>query len=121
LLPIALLVAGAGGFVLATRALSPVDRITRTAASLSERDLSQRLPVTSKDEVGRLARTFNAMIERLERAFERQRRFTADASHELRTPLSIIRAVTSQKLMRHREPEEYEAALRQIDDAAGYM
>jgi heavy metal sensor kinase len=121
LLPLALLIAGAGGFALATRALSPVDRITRAAAAISERDLSQRLPVISKDEIGRLARTFNGMIERLERAFERQRRFTADASHELRTPLSIIRAITSQKLMRHREPGEYEAALRQIDDAAGYM
>ena len=53
----------------------------------------------------------NILIERLEQAFERQRRFTADASHELRTPLSVIRAVTSQKLMRRRTPEEYEEAL----------
>lgn len=121
LLPLALLGAGAGGLVLAGRALAPVDQITRSAARLSEQDLSQRLPVTSGDELGRLAGTFNALIERLEQAFERQRRFTADASHELRTPLSVIRAVTSQKLMRRRTPDEYEEALAQIDEAAGYM
>lgn len=121
LLPLALLGAGLGGLVLAGRALAPVDEITKSAAVISERELSQRLPVTSSDELGRLARTFNALIERLEQAFERQRRFTADASHELRTPLSIIRAVTSQKLMHRRTPEEYEEALSQIDQAAGYM
>jgi heavy metal sensor kinase len=121
LLPLALLGAGAGGLVLAGRALAPVDEITKSAATISEQDLSKRLPVRNGDELGRLARTFNALIERLEQAFERQRRFTADASHELRTPLSIIRAVTSQKLMRRRTPEEYEEALGQIDEAAGYM
>src|SRR5947208_5229604 len=121
LLPLALAVAGVGGFALATRALSPVDRITRSAAAISERNLSQRLPVVSRDELGRLATTFNALIARLEQAFDRQRRFTADASHELRTPLSIIRAIASQKLMRHRNAEEYELALRRIDDASAYM
>src|SRR5947208_9606123 len=108
LLPLALIIAACGGYALAARALSPVDRITRAAAAISERDLSQRLPVVAEDELGRLAVTFNALIDRLAQAFERQRRFTADASHELRTPLSIIRAITSQKLMRRREPEDYE-------------
>jgi heavy metal sensor kinase len=125
LLPLALLGAGAGGYAVASRALAPVDQITRTAAEISEQDLSQRLPTQgipgTRDELGRLATTFNALIERLQQAFERQRRFTADASHELRTPLSIIRAMTSQKLMQRRTPEEYEEALRQIDEAAAYM
>jgi heavy metal sensor kinase len=121
LLPLALAGAGAGGFLLAGRALAPVDRITHAAAKISERDLSQRLPVSGRDELGRLATTFNALIERLQQAFERQRRFTADASHELRTPLSIIQALTSQKLIRPREPEEYAQALGQINEAAGYM
>jgi heavy metal sensor kinase len=124
LLPLALLVAGAGGLVLAGRSLAPVDQITRSATRLSERDLSQRLPVAGGDELGRLAATFNALIARLEQAFERQRRLTADASHELRTPLSIIRAITSQKLLpggRRRTPEEYEEALAQVDEAASYM
>jgi len=121
LLPLALLGAGIGGFALAGRALSPVDRITRVAAEISEQDLSRRLPVAANDELGRLATTFNALIRRLQQAFERQRRFTADASHELRTPLSLIQAITGQKLMRRREPEEYEQALRQIDEATAYM
>jgi heavy metal sensor kinase len=121
LVPLALLGAGVGGYALAGRALEPVSQITRAAAAISEQDLSRRLPVGASDELGRLATTFNYLIARLEGAFDRQRRFTADASHELRTPLSIIRAVTSQKLMRHREPEEYEEALWQIDEAAGYM
>jgi heavy metal sensor kinase len=121
LLPLALAGAGAGGFVLASRALAPVDRITRAASEISEQNLSRRLPVGTRDELGRLATTFNALIERLQQAFERQRRFTADASHELRTPLSLVQAITSQKLMRRREPEEYEQALRQIDEATAYM
>jgi signal transduction histidine kinase len=126
LLPLALLGAGAGGYAVASRALAPVDQITRSAADISAQDLSQRLPVTTRDELGRLATTFNALIERLQQAFERQRRFTADASHELRTPLSIIRAITSQKPGapvggRRRTPEEYEEALHQIDEAAAYM
>lgn len=121
LLPLGLLGAGIGGYVLAGRALRPVAAITHKAAEISEHDLAQRLPVHSKDELGRLAATFNGLMERLQHAFERQRRFTADASHELRTPLSVIQAITSQKLMARRAPEEYEQALRQIDDAAGYM
>jgi heavy metal sensor kinase len=121
LMPLALLAAGAGGYALAGRALAPVDQITRAANEISERDLSERLPVATADELGRLATTFNALIERLQQAFERQRQFTADASHELRTPLAIIRAMTGQKLMRRRDPEEYEDALRQIDEAAAYM
>jgi heavy metal sensor kinase len=121
LLPLGLAVAGAGGYVLAGRALAPVGQIVRTAAEISETDLSRRLPVEKKDELGRLATTFNALIERLQRAFERQRQFTADASHELRTPLAIIRAVTTQQLMQPRTAEVYERALRQIDDASGYM
>lgn len=121
LVPLALMGAGVGGYALAGRVLQPVSEITHAAAAISEQDLSKRLPVSGRDELGRLASTFNHLIARLEGAFDRQRRFTADASHELRTPLSIIRAVTSQKLMRRREPEEYEEALRQIDEAAGYM
>ncbi len=121
LFPLGLIGAGVGGYLLAGRALSPVARITRSAEAISEHDLSQRLPVESKDELGHLATTFNNLIERLQHAFERQRRFTGDASHELRTPISIIQAISSQKLMTRREPEEYERSLRQIDEAAGYM
>src|SRR5438034_1021910 len=70
LVPLALAVAGAGGYALASRALAPVDQIGRAAAAISERDLSRRLPVRARDELGRLAITFNGLIERLQRAFE---------------------------------------------------
>jgi len=91
-IPAVLVVAAGGGYWLAGRALQPIDRITRTAADISERDLSRRIEMNlPDDELGRLARTFNAMLERLEGAFERQRRFTADAAHELRTPLALMR------------------------------
>src|SRR5437016_3274532 len=81
------LVASAGGLFLAARALDPIDRITRAAAAIGAEDLSRRLNFRTRDEVGRLAATFDRMLDRLERAFGRQRQFTADASHELRTPL----------------------------------
>ncbi len=86
-----------GGWLLASGALRPIDRITATAATIAmgnERavNLSARLDEPhANDEVSRLARTFNAMLDRLETAFVAQRRFLADASHELRTPLTAIR------------------------------
>ncbi|MGE4055305.1 MAG: ATP-binding protein [Vicinamibacterales bacterium] len=90
---IALAIAVGGGHFLAGQALTPVDSITRTAQRLSASDLSLRLNLQlPNDELGRLARAFDSMIERLEQAFQQQRRFTADASHELRTPLAVVRS-----------------------------
>lgn len=85
-----LLLASGGGQFLANRALAPIDQITRTAQRSSAEDLSDRIGLQSDDEVGRLARTFDTMLERLEAAFVRQRQFATDASHELRTPLTAI-------------------------------
>jgi len=81
------------GFFLADRALAPIDRITQTALQISRtEDLSRRIQqVGPQDEVGRLATTFNEMLERIERLFRTQQRFIADVSHELRTPLTVIR------------------------------
>jgi signal transduction histidine kinase len=76
---------------LARRIVQPVASLTRTARAISETDLARRIPVESRDEVGQLASTFNEMLDRLERAFESQRRFVDDAGHELRTPLTIAR------------------------------
>lgn len=76
---------------LATRVIKPVRELTRTATSISETDLSARIPERGRDEVAQLAATFNGMLGRLERAFESQRRFLDDAGHELKTPLTIIR------------------------------
>jgi signal transduction histidine kinase len=91
--PILILVVGAATYVFAGRALRPVEAIRARVASMSEKDLAQRVPVpAARDEVGRLAETMNAMIARLENAQQAQRRFVADASHELRSPLATIGA-----------------------------
>ena len=76
---------------LTSRILRPVGLVTRTARSLSETDLSRRIPVEGDDEVAELASTFNGMLDRLEAAFAAQRRFLDDAGHELRTPITIVR------------------------------
>jgi two-component system, OmpR family, sensor kinase len=76
---------------LADRVVRPVTALTTTARSISETDLSGRIPQRGNDEVAQLARTFNDMLDRLERAFASQRRFADDASHELKTPLTIVR------------------------------
>lgn len=92
-----LLLALAGGWVLAGRALRPVDRVTAAAARIAAGDgtsasLEARLPVPpTDDELSRLSATFNAMLDRLQASFRAQERFVADASHELRTPLTAIR------------------------------
>ncbi len=88
--PITLLIAAVGGFWLASRAMRPVQLIAGTARSIGATDLSQRLNLPNRDEIGELAATFDQMLDRLESAFQRQRQFTSDASHELRTPLTIV-------------------------------
>jgi heavy metal sensor kinase len=121
LLPVALLVAAGGGFFLTDRALRPVHQVTDAAERIGAGDLSRRLEVQGKDELAKLAETFNGMIARLEAAFEQQRRFTADASHELRTPLARIKVSTSMALAGEQSPEEYRTALRVADQAADAM
>jgi heavy metal sensor kinase len=90
--PLVLLLSGALGYVLARKALSPMERLRRSAEEITAERLERRLPVINPhDELGRLTATFNATIERLQKSFAEIRRFTADASHELRTPLTAIR------------------------------
>jgi heavy metal sensor kinase len=111
-IPATLVLAIVLGLFLAGRALGPIDRITRTAAQISAGDLSRRLRLPHRrDEVGRLAATFDAMLDRLEAAFERQRQFTADASHELRTPLALMISQADVSLERARSVEEYREVL----------
>jgi signal transduction histidine kinase len=82
----------AAGWMVAGRALRPISRITSTARSISDRTLDARIALDGpRDELRELADTFDSMLERLEAAFESQRRFVANASHELRTPLAIVR------------------------------
>jgi signal transduction histidine kinase len=86
-----LFIASALAWVVAGRILAPLRLLTETARSISETDLSRRIPVTGQDEIAELARTFNAMLDRLQGAFGTQRSFVSDASHELRTPITIVR------------------------------
>jgi signal transduction histidine kinase len=87
----ALAAAAAGSWLVAGRVLAPIRVVREAASRIGETDLSERLEVTGDDEVAHLAQTFNAMLDRLESAFEGQRRFLDDASHELRTPLTVVR------------------------------
>lgn len=88
---VALLMTIGIGWVVAGRILRPVRLVRTTAAQLTEQDLTQRIPVQGRDDIAALAETFNAMLDRLERAFAAQREFVDDAGHELRTPITIVR------------------------------
>ena len=119
--PLVLALAAGGGIFLARRALKPVDEIAQTAEEIEENDLSQRINVNTKDELGRLAATLNAMIGRLEKAFQRQKQFTSDASHELRAPLSVIEAESSLALQKERPSGDYKQSLETISQEAKQM
>jgi signal transduction histidine kinase len=88
---VALLLTTGIGWVVAGRILAPVRVVRATAEQLTEQDLTQRIPVQGRDDIAALAETFNAMLDRLERAFAGQRQFVDDAGHELRTPITIVR------------------------------
>src|SRR5438876_4993057 len=106
--PIAVLLAGFGGYALARKALSPIDSMAVQAKKISADKLGDRLSIENpEDELGRLGTVFNAMLGRLQAAFDQLRRFTADASHELRTPLTAIRSVGEVALQDQRSPAEY--------------
>jgi heavy metal sensor kinase len=106
-LPIILLLAGVGGFLLASRLLKPVEEMARNAGEITSHNLHKRLPVNEDHgELADLAKAFNSVLVRLEQSFEQLRRFTSDASHELRTPLAAMRSVG-------------EVGLRKVGDEAG--
>jgi two-component system OmpR family sensor kinase len=103
----------ATGALLARRALVPIDHIVTQARRIGEASLAERLPHPGmSDEIGRLVDTLNDMLERIQKSFEVQRHFTADASHELMSPLSRLRAELEVTLRRPRDIAEYEEALR---------
>lgn len=115
LAPLMLVIAAVVGHWLSSRALAPVDLITRTARNISASNLSNRLEkLKTGDELQRLSDTLNDMLARIESAFVRITEFTADASHELRTPVSLIRTEAEIALRRQRGEEEYQESLRHI-------
>jgi two-component system OmpR family sensor kinase len=89
--PLALLLASLAGYLLTGAALRPVEAMRRRAAEISASDLDVRLPPSGDDELGRLGKTLNEMLARIQAAVERERTFVSDASHELRTPLAMVR------------------------------
>lgn len=115
--PIYGLLATLSSLFLTSRALTPIDIITKTANIIEKGDLSQRI-ITPKvnDEVGRLTKTFNKMIERIENSFKKEKRFTSDASHELKTPISIISATAEDALSKGNKTSDYRKAFKSIID-----
>ncbi len=114
--PAALLLGLAGGYLLADRALRPVDAVTRLAGRIAASGrYAERVPVSpGRDEMARLTATINAMLDRLGGLIERERTFALAAAHELRTPLAVIRARASLTLERERDPAQYKAALAEV-------
>jgi len=106
--PLVVSLAGLGGYALARKALAPIDAMTSQTQKISAERLSERLSIENpEDELGKLASVLNAMLGRLEAAFDQLRRFTADASHELRTPLTAMRSVGEVALQDQAIPSEY--------------
>ncbi len=100
------------GFALASTALRPVRHITERAMHIAETDIRARLePPTVDDEIGRMARSLNVLLERLHGALDANRRFAADAAHELRTPVTAMAGEIDVALRRERSPAEYKETL----------
>ncbi len=111
-LPVVLLAAAVGAYLLTAGALRPVERMRARAAAITPTEPDPALPVPpADDEISRLGATLNALLARLHTALARERQFTADASHELRTPLSTLTTELELALHRPREPAELTAAL----------
>ncbi len=115
---VALLMTTGIGWAVAGRILAPVRLVRTTAAELTEQDLTRRIPVEGRDDIAALAETFNAMLDRLERAFAAQRVFVDDAGHELRTPITIVRGHL--ELMGD-DPADREETVRLVTDELDRM
>lgn len=122
-LPIFIFLVAAGCYWISKRAFRPLDNITATALAINEaRDLSRRIDLPpGKDEFSRLAGTFDRLFERLERSFEAEKQFTADASHELRTPVSIIKGACEYAEKYDETPEERQETISMIHRQADRM
>jgi two-component system OmpR family sensor kinase len=116
---VALLVAAAGGYLLARKSLAPVTMMSLKARQIGAETLDERIEIgNERDELGFLAATLNGLLERLQLAFESQRRFMADASHELRTPIAIIQGEADVALARDRDAVDYRESIEVMQRAA---
>jgi heavy metal sensor kinase len=125
-LPLVVVLAGVGGYLLARRALLPIDHLASEARRITAERLHERLQVPNeRDEIGRLTTVINGTFARLESSFEQLRRFTADSSHELRTPLAVVRGIGEAAVAERRSPAEYEEAigsmLEEVDRMSGLV
>ena len=123
LIGVSLIAIGLGvGWWVASRALKPIQEIDATARQIAEGNFSKRIKITNMEsELGQLAAALNQSFDQVEKSFDQQVRFTADASHELRTPLSVILTQIQLALSRERSPEEYRATLETCERAAERM
>ncbi len=113
LIPSTLLLTSLMGWFLASLALKPMGKMISQVREIGIEDLSQRVEIPlSEDELKKLAETFNEMLNRIERGFQRLRQFSAAASHELRTPLTVMKGELEIALRKIRNPEEYNRVLQ---------
>lgn len=118
ILPLIILLAAAGGYIIVSRSLKPLDRMASTAGAIAKGDdLGKRVESSSAaNEIEKLANAFNQMLSRLDDAFRRERQFTSDASHEMRTPIAVIKAESEYALENIDEAEESLIAIRSAAD-----
>lgn len=102
-------------YYVASKAIKPVHQLIDSASEINESNISSRLPLPqNKDEIYKLATTFNELLSRIEDSMHQQKQFTADASHEMRTPLTIIKGTLEVLLRKQRTPEQYEQKINEV-------
>lgn len=121
-IPATIIIIGIISILIAKRSLSPLDKFSSDISNISHRNLSNRIETLGQStELQRLSESFNQMIDRLDRAFEAEKRIVSDASHELKTPVAVIRSHCDVTLAKERHAGEYIDALQKIRDTSSHM